>query len=70
MFSITWKVRPAEDADAVDEDDTVELEKSNILVMGPTGSGNFMSSFFIFIFFLSGFSVVNFWLDFNYNSLF
>lgn len=38
-----WNVRPAGDSsngkvDAVD-DDRVELEKSNILLMGPTGSG-------------------------------
>lgn len=26
-------------ADAVDNDDNVELEKSNVLLMGPTGSG-------------------------------
>lgn len=25
--------------DTVDDDDSVELEKSNVLLMGPTGSG-------------------------------
>lgn len=50
IFMITWEVRPAGEsgssvADAV-EDDTVELEKSNILLMGPTGSGNLVSSLF------------------------
>lgn len=29
-------------ADAVDNDDNVELEKSNLLLMGPTGSGMWM----------------------------
>lgn len=40
-----WNVRPAGDssddgkADIAVDDDRVELEKSNILLMGPTGSG-------------------------------
>lgn len=43
-FVLLVQARPAGDtvnskADAVD-DDKVELEKSNILLMGPTGSGN------------------------------
>jgi len=43
---IIWNVRPAGDSNidgkadvVVDDDDDVELEKSNILLMGPTGSG-------------------------------
>lgn len=44
LFTIVGEVRASEDSgnqkvDAVD-DDRVELEKSNILLMGPTGSGN------------------------------
>lgn len=40
----TCKVRPAghsrnDKTNAMDDDDAVELEKSNILLMGPTGSG-------------------------------
>ena len=43
----TWQIRPAEDtsddkAEATDND-SVELEKSNILLMGPTGSGNLVN---------------------------
>lgn len=43
-FVLLVQARPTGDtinskADAVD-DDKVELEKSNILLMGPTGSGN------------------------------
>ena len=34
-------------ADAVD-DDKVELEKSNILLMGPTGSGNLFYVLFVY----------------------
>lgn len=47
-----WIVRPAGDsddnvkADAV-EDDRVELEKSNILLMGPTGSGKSVFAFYL-----------------------
>lgn len=41
----TCKVRPAghpinDKTNATNDDDSVELEKSNILLMGPTGSGN------------------------------
>lgn len=44
FITTTWKVRPVGDSvndktDAAD-DESVELEKSNILLMGPTGSGN------------------------------
>lgn len=49
MFTTTWEVRPAGDSSSFGvetvDDDNVELEKSNILVMGPTGSGNFLSLF-------------------------
>lgn len=47
-----WNVRPAGDSsndvktDVVDDDDEeVELEKSNILLMGPTGSGKLVFTF-------------------------
>lgn len=44
FITTTWKVRHVGDSvndktDAAD-DEAVELEKSNILLMGPTGSGN------------------------------
>ncbi|KAJ0046969.1 hypothetical protein Pint_05040 [Pistacia integerrima] len=48
MLTITWEVRPAGDSSSyvveTADDDNVELEKSNILVMGPTGSGNLLLS--------------------------
>ena len=48
LFAIVGKIRAPGDSgnqkgDAND-DDRVELEKSNILLMGPTGSGNLMMS--------------------------
>lgn len=48
LSTIVGEVRPSEDSgkqkpDSVD-DDGVELEKSNILLMGPTGSGNIILS--------------------------
>lgn len=47
FYTTFWKVRSAGDSgndkpDAVDSD-SVELEKSNVLLMGPTGSGNLIS---------------------------
>lgn len=44
MFITPWVIRSAGDSgnnktEAID-DDGVELEKSNILLMGPTGSGD------------------------------
>jgi hypothetical protein len=48
-----WNVRPAGDLSndvkvdvVVDDDDEVELAKSNILLMGPTGSGKLVFAFF------------------------
>lgn len=45
---MNWKVRPAGDKGNEEEDasenDFVELEKSNILLMGPTGSGKYIFS--------------------------
>ena len=44
---MTWKARQSGESGNVKSDPTdevVELEKSNILVMGPTGSGNLLSS--------------------------
>lgn len=43
----TLKVRPAGSTDGNKpegkDNENVELEKSNILLMGPTGSGNFLN---------------------------
>lgn len=40
----TWKVRPPGDSTSngpdAEDSESVELEKSNILLLGPTGSGN------------------------------
>lgn len=36
---------------AIDDDDNVELEKSNVLLMGPTGSG--MSQHLCMLFFVA-----------------
>lgn len=38
-------------ADAVDNDDNVELEKSNVLLMGPTGSGMRMPQHYLLVFY-------------------
>ena len=43
---IWWKARSSGETDSTaakpaDDDDLVELEKSNILLMGPTGSGKY-----------------------------
>lgn len=38
-------------ADAVDNDDNVELEKSNVLLMGPTGSGMWMPQHYLLVFY-------------------
>lgn len=47
MLCYALKVRPAESADGNKtdgkENEHVELEKSNILLMGPTGSGNLLN---------------------------
>lgn len=48
LFTVVGEVRSTEEsgnqkAGSVD-DNRVELEKSNILLMGPTGSGNFVMS--------------------------
>lgn len=44
IYVTTWKVRSAgnsgSDKTTAMDNDVVELEKSNILMMGPTGSGN------------------------------
>ena len=50
MLSTTWEARCNSDsvnekAETMDEEE-VELEKSNILLMGPTGSGNLSLSVF------------------------
>lgn len=50
MLRTTWEARCNADsgnekAETMDEEE-VELEKSNILLMGPTGSGNFSLSLF------------------------
>lgn len=49
MLSTTWGVRSNTDSGnekADTMDDEVELEKSNILLMGPTGSGNLSLTLF------------------------
>lgn len=47
MLCYALKVRPAESVDGKKtdgkENEHVELEKSNILLMGPTGSGNLLN---------------------------
>lgn len=50
----TWKVRPPGDSTSngpdAEDSESVELEKSNILLLGPTGSGNLWSpSFYIIV---------------------
>ena len=40
---IEWGTNEVENED----NDSVELEKSNVLLMGPTGSGIYMMSFFL-----------------------
>jgi ATP-dependent Clp protease ATP-binding subunit ClpX len=50
MLGTTWGVRSNTDSgnekSDIMDDDGVELEKSNILLMGPTGSGNLLLSLF------------------------
>lgn len=40
MYSNTRPGAESGTSEAIDDEDNVELEKSNVLLMGPTGSGN------------------------------
>jgi ATP-dependent protease Clp ATPase subunit len=40
MYSNTRPGAESGTLEAIDDEDNVELEKSNVLLMGPTGSGN------------------------------
>ena len=58
------ELRPAEDTgddktDATDNE-SVELEKSNILLMGPTGSGNLLNDAKYFLNYFNSHMVVEF----------
>lgn len=53
--SVDFNTRSAADSgvsEVLDDDDNVELEKSNVLLMGPTGSGMTFIKTNLFPFFL------------------
>jgi len=49
---VEFNTRSTVDSELLDDDDNVDLEKSNVLLMGPTGSGMTLIDTCLFIFFL------------------
>jgi len=47
---VEFNTRSTVDSEVLDDDDNVDLEKSNVLLMGPTGSGMTFIDSFIFFF--------------------
>jgi len=49
---VEFNTRSTVDSEVLDDDDNVDLEKSNVLLMGPTGSGMTFIDTHLFSFFL------------------